>query len=120
MASPSALDALAAGAADRRVGIVVNLAAGNRGNFGIQQRGQAAQDARLGLPAQSQQDEVVPRKQRIDDLRDHRFFVAVNAGEQRIALFQARQKIFAQFLLHAALRDLFLRPSAAPKLAKSS
>ena len=44
--------------------------------------GEHADEPRLGLPAQSEQNEVVPRKHGVDHLRNHRVFVADDAGEQ--------------------------------------
>ena len=68
---------------DRRVRIVAQLGAGDIRRLRVEQRGQRAQDARLGLPAQAQQDEVVPREHRIHQLRDDRVLVADDPGKQR-------------------------------------
>ena len=57
-------DALAAGAAERTVGIVVDLAAGDHGDLRVEKSDQPAQDSRLGLSAQAEQDEMMPRKDR--------------------------------------------------------
>ena len=47
--------------------------------------GQLPDEARLGLPAQSQQNEIVPREQRVDHLRHHRILVADDARETAIS-----------------------------------
>src|SRR5208283_675116 len=73
-----------AAAADGRVGVVVDLAAGDVRQFGIEQRGQGAQDAALRLPAQAEQDEVVAREDGVDDLRDDRVVVTDDAGKNRL------------------------------------
>ena len=74
-------DQFAAGAADGTQRMIVNLAAGDVGNLRIEKVDQAAQDAALGLAAQTEQDEIVPGQNGIDDLRQDRLFVAVNAGK---------------------------------------
>ena len=86
VSSPSSRNQFAAAPADRRVRIVVNLAAGDVGHLRIEQRGQGAQDAALGLAAQSQQNEIVARKNRIDDLRHDRVVISDDAGENGAAL----------------------------------
>ena len=58
----------------------------------IEQIRQAAQDAALGLSAQPQQNEIVARQQRIDDLRNDRVFVAVHTREKRLAAFDGAQQ----------------------------
>src|SRR5260370_513344 len=60
---------LAAGAADGPERIVIDLAAGHNGNFGVQQLHEAAQNAALRLSAQTEENEIVARKERIHDLR---------------------------------------------------
>ena len=73
------LNQVAAAPADRAVRIVVDLAAFHVWQHIVQQRRQHADQARLGLAAQSQQNEIVPRKKGVHDLRHHGFFVAHNA-----------------------------------------
>jgi len=55
-------DSFTAGAANRMIRIVVDLAAGDDRNLGIEKTYQPAQDPRLGLPAQTEQDEMMPRE----------------------------------------------------------
>ena len=59
---------------------------------------------RLGLPAQAEQDEVVPREQGVDDLRHHRLVVADDAGEERLLRPQARDQVFADFVSDGSTR----------------
>ena len=70
---------------DGRVGIVAEFGAGDVGHVGIEQRGERAQDAGLGLAAQAEQDEVVAREDGVDELRDDGVFVADDAREERRA-----------------------------------
>ncbi len=76
---------VAAALAERHVRIVADLAAGDVGHLLVEQRGERAQDAALGLAAQPEQDEVLFRKDGVDDLRDDRVFVADDAGKERFA-----------------------------------
>ena len=50
--------------------VVVDLAAGHDRDLVVEQRHQRAQQARLRLAAQAEQDEVVLREQRVDQLRN--------------------------------------------------
>ena len=70
---------------DRGKRIVVDFAAGDDRDALVEQTGELAQDPALGLAAKPQQDEVVPREQRIDDLRKDGVLVAHDAGEERLA-----------------------------------
>ncbi len=70
----------------------------------IEQRRQHADDARLGLPAQSQQDEIVARENRVDDLRRHGLFVADYARKEFLAALQLADQILPQLIFHAAAR----------------
>jgi hypothetical protein len=59
----------AARAADRIERIVVDLAARHDRDLVVEQRDERAQQARLRLAAQAEQDEVVLRQQRVHELR---------------------------------------------------
>ena len=61
--------------------IVVYLASGKDGNFRVQQIGKPAQDSAFRLSAKSQQNKIVAREQRVDDLRYYRVLVSVYSGE---------------------------------------
>ena len=91
--------ARAAGAAQRRQRIVVDLAARHDRDLVVEQIDQAAQDAALGLAAQSEQDEVVPREDGVDELRDDRLVVADDAREQLLARLQLADQVVADLLL---------------------
>ena len=92
-------DQFAAAPADRAVRIVVDLAARDvRGKL-VEQRGQHADEARLGLAAQAQQNEIVARQNRVDDLRDDRVVVSHDAGKQRLAPLNLADQIAAEFVL---------------------
>src|SRR6266446_7621023 len=84
-------DFLAASAADRAQRVVVDLAAGDDRDFDVQQLHKTAQDAALGLPAQTQEDEIMTRKERVDDLRHNGIFVAVDAWKKGLAFFDGAQ-----------------------------
>ena len=94
----------------------MNFAAGDVGNLGVKKFDQAAQDAALGLAAQAEQDEIVARQNGVGDLRQDRFFVAVNAGEERFARFELAQQIRAHLILHRTARRGLVR--APPPLAQ--
>ena len=93
-------DARTARGAERRERVVVDLAAGHDRNLLVEQIDQTAQDAALRLAAQTEQDEVVPRQNRVDQLRDDRFVVADDAGEQPFAGLQLAHEVVANLLLH--------------------
>src|SRR5438874_9073015 len=75
-------------------------------------------NAALGLPAESEQNEIVPRQQRVHDLRNYRVFIAMNAGEERLALFQSAQQIPADFALHGARSAARIEIGDAPEFAQ--
>src|SRR5207249_11188212 len=99
-------DQLMAATADGRVRIVVNLAASDEGQLGIEQRGERAQNAALGLAAQAQQNEIMARQDGVDELRHHGIFVADDAGEYFLAgiLAQAGDEILAHLVFYAAAK----------------
>ena len=75
-------DQLAAGAANRPEGIVIDLAAGDHGNFRVQELHQATEDAAFRLAAQAEQDEIMSRQDSVHDLWDDGIFVTVDAREE--------------------------------------
>src|SRR5271163_4540128 len=111
-------NAFAAGTANRRVGIVVNFAALDHRDVRVHESHQAAQNARLGLPAQTEQNKMMARENSVDDLQQNRIVVAMHAGKKLVAIFQLAQQVLAQFLAHAALRNSFDRPLTAAKLTE--
>jgi hypothetical protein len=103
-------DEVFAAAAERVVGIVADFAAGDVGHLGVEQRGKRAQNAALGLAAETEQDEVVAGEDGMDDLRDDGVFVTQDAGEERLGGVgtQAGDEIFAELVLDAAVAKAFL------------
>ena len=97
-----------AAAADRSIRIVVNLAAGDEGKLGIEQRGERAENAALGLAAQSQQNEIMARENGVAELRHYRIFVADDAGEYFFAgiLAEAGDEILPHFVFYPAAKAL--------------
>ena len=63
----------------------MDFAAGDDGQRLVEQRGQRAEQARLRLAAQAEQDEVVAREHGVDHLRDDGVVVADDAGKERLA-----------------------------------
>ncbi len=74
---------IAASAANRRVGVVVNFASGDVGHLRIEQGRKGAKDAAFGLSAQAEQNEIVARENRVHDLRDDGVVVADDSGKNR-------------------------------------
>src|SRR5262245_33687532 len=91
--------ALAAGLADRREGIVIDLAAGHRGHLGVEQLDQESRHAGLGLAALAQEDDVLAGQDRVLDLRQDALLVPDDAGEERVARPEPRDQVVSQLLL---------------------
>jgi hypothetical protein len=68
----------------------------------IQQRGQCAQDAAFRLSAQTEQNEIVPRENRVHNLRDDCVVVANDARKHRNIVPEAGHQVVAEFVLHPA------------------
>ncbi len=102
--------------ADRGQRIVVDLAAGHDRDRLVEQRRERAQQARLRLAAQPEQNEVVARQQRVDELRNHRVVVADDAREEGLAGAELGDEVLPHFLVDAAPRHLAVL-DGAPKLA---
>ncbi len=83
----------AAALARRRQRRVVDLASGDDRHPLVEQVRQRAEDTRLGLAAQPEQDDVVPGEDGIVDGRDDRPFVAVDARKQRLPAGDGREQI---------------------------
>ena len=93
-----------AGGADRVQGVVVDLAAGHHRDVIVEERHQCAQQAGFGLPAQTEQDEVMARQQGVDELRNDRVVVADDAGEERPPGAQPGDEIVPDFFVDGAMR----------------
>ncbi len=107
---------IAAGAADRPQRMIVNFAAGDVGNLRVEKLDQPAQNAALGLAAQSQQNKVVPRQNGVRDLRQHRLFIPVHAGKSgsRASSLRSRLARISSFTFRSACRTLPARRRHSP------
>ena len=65
--------------ANRLKGIVVDFRTFKDRNGFVEQPCQLANDAALGLATQAEEDQVVPRQNRVHQLRDDRFIIANDA-----------------------------------------
>ena len=79
--------------------VVVDLDAGEDRDPLVEQVGQQPEDARLRLPAQAEEEQVVLREDAVDDLRDDRVAVADDAGEELFAGPQLADHVAAQLVL---------------------
>jgi hypothetical protein len=105
----------ASGGGDGREGIVVGLAAVQRGHLRVEEAHQEPRHPRLGLAALAEEDDVLAGEDGVLDLREHAVLVADDAGEQRLAVAQARDQVVAQLLL-----DRLRRVSAVAELLDRS
>ncbi len=69
----------------------------------VEQIGQLADDAGLGLASKTKKKKIMPRKDRRHDLGDNGLVVANDPREQRLAVAQLAQEILAHLVLHAAV-----------------
>ena len=79
----------------------------------VEQVDELAEHPRLGLAAEAEEEHVVPREDRVLDLRDDRLFVAEDVGEERLA----RPDLGDQVAPHLVLDRLHPIP-ARPQLAQ--
>jgi hypothetical protein len=103
----------AARAADRLERVVVDLARRHHGNHVVEQRHQRAQEARLGLATKTEQDEMVPGQQRVDELGQHRVVVADDAGKERASGAQFLDQVVTHLFVHVAVTNLTALDGAA-------
>ena len=96
------LHQIAAAAADRRVRVVVNLAAGEVRRPFVEQRGELANEAGLGLSAQSEKNEIVARQDGVDHLRHHGIFISDDAGKELAPALNPADQVLAEFVFDAA------------------
>src|SRR4029077_18647319 len=82
----------------RRQRRIVDLAPGDDRHALVEQVRQRAEDARLGLTAQPEEDDVVLREDGIVNGRDDRSFVAVDAGKQRLAAGNGREQVASHLI----------------------
>src|SRR5207302_10656543 len=103
---------------DRPERIVVDLAPREDRDFLVEQRDQLPQDPALGLPPQTQQNEVVSRQHGVHQLRYHRLFVAQDSRKQRRAVLEQAQQVFAHFVFHGSRDPRGARPLGLLQLAE--
>ena len=60
----------------------------------------------LAWPRKPEQDEIMPRKNGVHDLRHDRVFVAHNAGKQRFAALDFADQIIAEFVFDGTISQL--------------
>ena len=78
---------------DRRVRVVVDLAAGDDRHPLVEQLGERADHAGLRLAALAEEDHVVAGDERVLELRQHGVLVADHAVDERPALGDARDRV---------------------------
>jgi len=75
--------------------------------MGVEERGEGAEDARLGLSAEAEEDEVVAGEDGVDDLGDDGVVVADDAGEEGLVFTsygaEAGDEVVAELVLDAAI-----------------
>ena len=64
----------------------------------VEQRGQRAEDAGLGLAAEAKKNDVVLGEDRVVDGRDHGSVISVNAGKGLLSAGDSTQKVFPHFI----------------------
>ncbi len=106
-------DQVAAALADGVVGIVANLAPGDVGQALVEQGGESAQDAAFCLSAQAKQDEVLPREDRIHNLRNDGVFIADDSRKDGFAGLQARDQVAPHLVLDGAGAEQRFREDGA-------
>ena len=93
----------AATGADRRVRVVVDLAAGDGRRPLVEQFAEGADKPRLPLAALPEQDDVVARKQGALDMGEHSLVEANDAREPFLSRAHAREQVLSDLLLHGAV-----------------
>src|SRR6516162_7435510 len=85
----------------------MNFATRNVGKFRVEQGGQRTQNTAFRLTAQSEQNEVVARKDGVHYLGHNRVFVNDNPRKYRLARAQPEDQVVAQFVFDAARKHAF-------------
>ena len=101
--SPCSAGEAAAAGADRRVGVVVDLAAGDHRGPLVEQAADRADQPGLALAALAQQDDVVPGEQGALHVRQHGLVEADDAGEPILPGAHPRQQVLSDLLLDRAI-----------------
>ena len=113
VSSPSSCDELPRVAGDRLVRVVVDLAAGHDRHPLVEQAGERADHAGLGLAPLAQEDDVVPGEEGVLELRHDGLLVADEATEERLAGGDLGHGVAADLVLD---RDGL--PAGGPELAE--
>src|ERR1041385_1959785 len=92
------VDRLTTEGADGNEWVVVDFRAGNDRNIFVQQISKLTNDSALRLAAQSQQNQVVPREDRIHKLRHNRFVVTYNARKKFFAPLEFANQVRAHLV----------------------
>src|SRR5262249_7691571 len=89
---------------DRIERILVELAAGDCRDLGIEQADEHPEEARLGLAAQAEEEQVVAREDRVVERGQHGALVAVDAREGILAALDGAAQVLSKLVLDAARR----------------
>src|SRR5690606_25412952 len=73
--------------------VVVDLGALDLGPPLVEEAGEEAEEAALGLPAEAEEDEVVPREDGVVELGDDGLLVAEDAGEDLLSRAQLPDEV---------------------------
>ncbi len=109
----------AAAPADRHIRVIVDLATRDVRHLRIKQTGQRPQNSALSLAAQPEQNEIMPRQDRVHDLRHHRVVIAHDARKYRAALAQPRHQVLAQLIFDPPRSEPLCSKRTVAQLAKS-
>ena len=104
---------------DRGERVLVEVGAGDGGDALIQKSHQAAQDARLGLAAEAQENEVVARQDGVHQAWQDGFLVADDAGKQLRDVGPGPQHAH-HVVAHLVLDGALLRVVGSPQLREGA
>ena len=93
---------VAGGLGNRGVGVIVDLGTGDDRHPFVEQVGERADHAGLGLPTLAQEDHVVTSENGILELRKNGVLVAQNAVEERFAGDDSHDGVLTKFFLDRA------------------
>ena len=95
-------DELLARAADRGVRVVVDLTTGNDWDLVVEESGQASEHPCFSLAAEPQENEMVPRQERVHELGNDGIAVADDPGKKLFARAHLLDQVVADLVAHAA------------------
>ncbi len=98
--------------------VVVHLAPRQDGDLLVEQQHEVPQDAALGLPAEPEQDEVVPRQDGGHELGDDGVLVAHDPRKQRGPVLEQADEVVAHLVLHGPAQARGTRPFRLFQLAQ--